>query len=322
MLSKFFYDAFHPKDYEETKKVAFKIFENNEPFREFINKNMDKNGNIVWLSTSGIPLFDEKGDLSGYRGLSLDITGQKLVAEKLEKANIGLKKLSQEKSEFVSMVAHELRLPITGIIGFAQTLHNLELSQENKKKYLTIIETEGKRLSKLIEDLLDISKIESGYVEIKYSLIDISQLIKEILDFIKVTKEISIQTKIPADLSEITADRDKLRQVLNNLISNAVKFNKPGGEIIVSAKEKNKEIEISVKDEGPGIEKGEQDKIFNKFYISKNSEIRKKRGSGLGLTIIKRIVEMHKGKIWVESEVGKGSVFSFSIPKKTEKYSN
>ncbi|MFH1353346.1 MAG: ATP-binding protein [bacterium] len=235
-------------------------------------------------------------------------------AGRLEVANKKLKELDNLKSDFVSMVSHELRTPLTGIIGFAETLQKLKLNEEQKEKYLKIIESEGKRLAKLVEDFLDISKIESGYIEFHFRKIDIKESIKEVFESFEGNKNIDVN--MPDKELTVRADTDKIKQVFINVLSNAAKYTADGKKITVSAEEiEDDKIKISIKDEGIGIKKEDLNKIFNKFYRCDDDIAKKSRGSGLGLAISKEIVRLHKGKIWAESDYGHGSRFNIILPK-------
>ncbi|MFC2061916.1 sensor histidine kinase [Elusimicrobiota bacterium] len=231
----------------------------------------------------------------------------------LEKTNKKLRELDILKSDFVSMVSHELRTPLTGIIGFAKTMQKLQLKEEQKEKYLKIIESEGKRLAKIVEDFLDISKIESGKIEMHLKKIDIVELLKDIVD--NYDYKNLIVNAADKDLI-VRADSDRIRQVIINLLNNAVKYSTNGKRIVLNIEEaENAEIKISVKDEGTGIQKDDLSKIFEKFYRCDDDISRKSRGSGLGLAISKEIIQLHKGKIWAESEYGHGSQFNILLIK-------
>ncbi|HUI91733.1 MAG TPA: ATP-binding protein [Chitinivibrionales bacterium] len=231
----------------------------------------------------------------------------------LEETNRKLRELDILKSDFVSMVSHELRTPLTSIIGFAKTLKTLPLSGEQQKHYLDIIESEGKRLSSLVEEYLDISKIESGNISLQRAPIKISSLIKSAVESFSLAQRKIIIVDVPADVPDIMADGNLIIRVLYNLIDNAIKYS-GSQEIIVTAHVKDNGIAVSVRDFGPGIAPDDIDKVFGKFYRGKNQAAAKHRGSGLGLAISKGIIEAHNGKIWCESEPGKGTKFTFFLP--------
>mgnify|MGYP001608904562 CR=1 FL=1 len=235
--------------------------------------------------------------------------------KELEEVNKKLMEVDKRKTEFISIVSHELRTPLTGIIGFAQTLMRLKLNDEQKEHYIKIIYSEGKRLALLIEDFLDISKIESGRFALQIDFVNISELVEETLDTISIPEGIQVKVNFPSNFPSIDGDGGRIEQVITNILSNAIKYTPEGGEITIEGREENNSVIISIQDTGPGIKKEALGRIFEKFYRGDDAVSRRKTGSGLGLSIAKGIVEAHGGKIWVESVEGKGSRFSFSLPK-------
>lgn len=239
-----------------------------------------------------------------------------LKKDELEKANARLKELDRMKSDFVANVAHELRAPLSIIKG---NLENIEQGfagevQPKQKDVLSDVFRVLNRLARLINDLLDLSKIESGKMELKREDVNIVDLAKEAAkNFEKLAKDKNIQiiTEIPNKAINISADKDKLTQVFINLISNAVKFTDVGS-VSIKVIEMQNEIQVEINDTGPGMEKGQLDKIFDKFV---RIVADKREGTGLGLPIAKDIIGLHNGRIRVESDVGKGSKFIFNLPK-------
>jgi signal transduction histidine kinase len=226
--------------------------------------------------------------------------------------------MDRSKSEFVSMASHELRTPLTGIIGLTQTLlsTDIEITEEEKAHYLKIIEMEGKRLSNLLNELLDITRIETGVVEIHQETVDMNNLVEETLQLLQVPPAIAMEVITPKEHFQAWADKDRVKQVLTNVLDNAIRYSNSEGAITVRLGEQDHQVVVSVQDKGTGISQDEIPKIFNKFYRARSARMAKTKGSGLGLTIAKSIVELHGGKIWVQSEQGKGSVFSFTLPQK------
>ncbi|MBU3955373.1 cell wall metabolism sensor histidine kinase WalK [bacterium] len=233
---------------------------------------------------------------------------------KLADMNKRLIEMDKLKSEFVSVVSHELRTPLTSIIGYAKILTTLKLSDEQKGKYLHVIENEGKRLAKLVSDFLDITKIESGTMTFQPVEFDVRDLIKEVAENFNVSHEIGIDTNVPSIPTITLADRDKIKQVFLNLLANASRYTPAGKNISITVEKENDKIKISVRDEGPGMNKEVLEKIFDKFYRCNDDISKKSRGSGLGLAITRGILSQHKGEIWAESEPGKGSTFIFTLP--------
>ncbi len=232
----------------------------------------------------------------------------------LEASNKKLLELDQLKSGFVSMVSHELRTPLTSIIGFSRTMLNLNLPEDKKTECLRIIESEGKRLARMVEEFLDISKIEAGHFALNQSSFNIADVIRESAALIEKQISCRITLDIRQSIPDIIGDKDRLRMVILNLLDNAAKHTRPGETITVSETETGSDITISISDQGCGIPKADQEKIFNKFYRGKD-DAEKTRGSGLGLFIARKIIEAHNGTIRVESEPGKGATFLFTLPR-------
>lgn len=232
------------------------------------------------------------------------------------------KEIDRMKTEFVSNVSHELRTPLASIKGFVSTLLDIEVSEDERKEFLTIINEEADRLTQLIEDLLDIARIETGKIRINLQPIYISEIINrvEIELHEKYTKKgISLKIEIDNSLPRVMADKNALIQIFLNLVGNAIKFTKEGGKIFIKTEPYNggKYLKIKVQDTGIGIEEKHLDKIFDKFYRVE-TQVHETPGTGLGLAIVKELVEKHNGKIWVESKVGVGSTFYFTIPAETQ----
>lgn len=235
-----------------------------------------------------------------------------------------LEQLNQIKNEFISMVSHELRTPLTAVKGFVKVVLTGEAGAVNaqQEKFLHIADQSIDRLTVLISDLLDISRIESGQLRLDVAPLDaravVGRVIENIMPAVK-GKNLSIGSDLPARLPQVLADRERLMQVFDNLIHNAIKFTPEGGKITVAAANKGDFINFSVADTGIGIAPDDHDRIFEKFYQVESGTTRSTGGTGLGLAIVKSIVELHGGQIWVESEQGRGATFQFLIPRaKTE----
>jgi signal transduction histidine kinase len=239
-------------------------------------------------------------------------------------ANEKLKELDKLKSRFLSNVSHELRTPLTAIDGLAANMLDGITGQLNDKQleYLTDMKASADRLARLIEDLLDLSIIEAGRVELKPETLSLEGLVREIASSLRpVGEEKLIEIQVGSVDPDLTAwvDRDRIAQVLTNLIGNAMKFAPVRGQVVISA-HRNSSLwaEVSIADTGSGIPLEERGKIFDEFYQISRPGKEKSQGVGLGLAISKELVEMHGGKIWVESETGKGSTFHFTVPTRPE----
>ena len=228
------------------------------------------------------------------------------------------KKLDQLKSEFVSKVSHELRTPLTSIKGFTEILLSYEdVDPKTQKEFLGIINEESERLTRLINDILDLSKIEAGRVEWQIRPISIADIVEHTAKLFKplaLEKNIELLVQVPPNLPVIRGDRDQLLQVVDNLLSNAIKFTTSRmGKITVKALQEDAFVKISVSDTGVGIPWKDQSKIFEKFHQLDDVRSGKPRGTGLGLSICKEIIAHLGGRIWCESEPGKGSTFYFTL---------
>ncbi len=241
--------------------------------------------------------------------------------EELQKANIALEKANRLKSEFLATMSHELRTPLNAIIGFAEVLRDEvagQLSSE-QKEYLCDIHSSGQHLLNMINNILDLSKIEAGKLELSIGKFHIKEAIREVLDTVSESsnkKNIRIYTHIHKDIPSITADKGKLKQIMFNVLSNAIKFTPENGKVTIHANYIDQYIHITVSDTGIGIKPEDKDKIFEAFRQIDASYSRQYEGAGLGLALTKRLVELHGGKIWVESDYGKGSTFIFMLPLK------
>ena len=253
--------------------------------------------------------------------LEKEVAGRKKAEILIKDQNERLKELDRMKSEFLSTAAHELRTPLTSILGFSEILLKKKLDEERRNRLLKIINEESVSLSALINDLLDVSRIESGRgLEIRKAPIDLKDIILKNVNFFQVqTDKHTFKIDIAFNLPEIELDKDRIGQVIENLLSNAIKFSPKGGKIEVTLQKSNKNLRVTVSDAGLGIPKKDLPYIFDRFYRADNISGQAIRGTGLGLAITKYIIESHKGKIWVESNPGKGSTFGFTLPIKALK---
>ncbi|MFC1626646.1 sensor histidine kinase [Patescibacteria group bacterium] len=238
--------------------------------------------------------------------------------KQLEEANLKLTNLDRLKDEFVSLASHELRTPMTAIRGSLSTIlegYAGDISDESRE-FLTAAYNENDRLIRLVNNLLNISRIEAGRLKFEFNKVQMGTVISEVVTNLQMAaKEKGIHLKGEPDenLSEVVADADRIKEVLINLVGNAVKHTYEGG-VTIGAFEKEQMITVYIQDTGHGIEKKDHDLLFQKFSQVENTINKETGGTGLGLYISKQIIEGHKGHIWFESELGKGSTFYFSIP--------
>jgi signal transduction histidine kinase len=225
---------------------------------------------------------------------------------------------SQHKSQFLANMSHELRTPLNAILGYTELMADGAYGEPSEKMLgiLKRLEANGKHLLGLINDVLDLSKIEAGQLVLElsdYSVQEIAQTVRSTLEPLAADKKLAFKVEVASQLPSGRGDGRRLTQVLINLVGNAIKFT-DAGEVAIKAEANNSSFHVSVRDTGPGISAADQAKLFQEFQQADNAITKKKGGTGLGLAISKRIIEMHGGKIWVESQPGQGSTFAFTLP--------
>ena len=278
----------------------------------------ENNGTKIYVEVSTSPIRDDKGKIVQVIHVSRNITERKLAEERLKQANVELKTAYDLKTQFLSIASHELRTPLTPVNAQLQMIlagyfGNLT---EKQTKSLEMILRNMKRLERLIGDVLDLSKLESCGMKFNMVESDLNEIIENVVETMRIqalekNQKLTLkEDKIPV----IIIDKDRIAQVFMNLINNAIKFTDPGGAIEVELSGNADNAIIKFKDNGIGIKREDQEMLFSPFQQVDSSYARKYEGSGLGLAISKRIVTYHGGKIWVESEPGKGSTFIFTIP--------
>ena len=261
-------------------------------------------GRLVPVEINFAPLFDAQGMLVNIIADVHDLTRLRMADEM--------------KSTFVSAVSHELKTPVALIKGYASTMRRDDANWDEKtvRDSLQVIEEESDRLAELIDNLLDASRAQAGNFKLARVELDIDALVKHVIaKFQPQTKSHALAADVPSDLPLVFADEARITQVLNNLVSNAIKYSPAGGQIRVTSSVTPDTVVISVSDEGPGIAPEDQEHLFERFYRSESAVRKSIPGTGLGLYLCKSIVEAHGGKIWVSGDGQKGSTFNFSLPR-------
>ncbi|MFH1774943.1 MAG: ATP-binding protein [Methanobacteriota archaeon] len=310
---------------EELKKERMEWVEKlkkEEVIRNIRTKIYNAKGELIDISLSLSLMKDGEGRAIGTVGVAKDISREvKLEQEredsnkKLRAAYEELKELDSVKDDLISNVSHELRTPIT-IAKSAIELATEEKDEEKRNELLAMGRNALLRQNRIVGDLIDVARIQRGALKLEFESIDLKHAVEAVVhEMLPVAMKsgIKIKTSIPESL-EVTADFEELRHMLSNLIDNAIKFNKEGGEVLIEVKRSGGFAEVSVTDTGVGIAKEHLSKVFERFYQIDASSTRRYDGTGLGLAIVKDIIEAHGGKIWAESEVGKGSKFTFVLP--------
>lgn len=267
------------------------------------------------LQVLSVPTLDSLGMYVGRLWVVSDVTRER-EADRL-------------KNEFISVVSHELRTPLTSILGYTELLLAREFAPDERREFVKTVYDEANHLSQLVEDMLGISRLEAGKVQLNQWVVSLRQLITELTAHLNthLSTRHRMVIQIPAQLPPVYVDRDKVKQILFNLLTNAAKYSPRGGEIALVVEETaelpadhpaGRFLRIAVRDQGIGIAPEDMPRIWERFYRVDNSNTRRIGGTGLGLSIAKALVELHGGRIWVESVPGKGSVFFFTVPVATE----
>lgn len=316
-----FVSIIHPDDRErvnDTIAIGIESFQQYSiEYRIITSKN-----SVRWVSETGRPIYDQAGNIVWLDGVIFDITDRVHVLEELKKAKHSAEEANKAKSEFLANISHEIRTPLNSVLGFTDLLEDT-LTQETEKQYLEAIKTSGKNLLTLINDLLDISKIEAGKLSLHYEFLDLKKLLQEVRQIFSLKMDQKglryyeqIDSTFPA---YIYSDESRLRQILINLIGNAVKFTGEGHinvkvEYERGTRSNTINLKISIIDTGIGIPRDAFNLIFESFRQHSRLDTRKYEGTGLGLPITKKLVEALNGSVFLESIVNKGSNFMLVFP--------
>lgn len=300
------------------KKEFERIIEENGEIKDYESEWITDTGEIINVLESAKCVKNAKGEIIRYDGTVEDITEKKKIQSELIDALGKAEESDSLKSAFLANMSHEIRTPMNGILGFAKLLKKPKLDNEKQTEYLRIIEKSGVRMLNIINDIIDISKLEAGLVEFIIKESNINQQIEYVCTFFKPEVEakgmtISFKNALTEKESIIKTDREKVFSIITNLVKNAIRYSHKG-EIEVGYILKNDFIEFYVKDTGIGIPKDRQKAIFERFIQADVEDKMAKQGAGLGLAISRAYTEKLGGKIWVESEEGIGSTFYFTLP--------
>lgn len=288
-----------------------KLFESEYPIKT-------ASGEIKWLWERGHGVFDENGELQFLEGYIEDITDSKKNKSELIKAKDKAEESDRLKSAFLANISHEIRTPMNGILGFAELLKEPDLSPENQIEFLQIIETSGQRMLNIINDLIDISRIESGETVLRLRKTKVLNMLQELNRFFTPEAnqkgvQIDYSCNLDPEDYSIETDNQKLNQILTNLIKNALKFTEKGS-IVFGCQKQNSNLKFFVTDTGPGIPADQKNIIFERFRQGNMQLTRRYEGAGLGLAISKAYIELLGGSIHLDSEPGIGSTFWFELP--------
>ncbi len=319
----------HPDDLQQCLEVWMQAVKTGETYEiEYRLKHADDHI-YRWHLSRALAIKDAHGTVIKWFGTCTDIQNSKFAEQKLvqqisreqqarrdaEQAGMTLLQLNQAQRNFISVISHEFRATLTSIQGFSALLRDEDFALSEIKEYANDIHTDALRLHRMIDNLLDLEKIQAGKMELALETVDLNTLLKEAVERTRQTSlwhTFSFQgdNRLPT----IQADHDKIMQVMTNLLSNAVKYSPHGGEILVRCTLEGSNVHISVQDEGMGIHPDMLDQVFIPYSRIHSATTQYIQGTGLGLPIVRQIVEMHAGKVWVESELDHGSCFHFTLP--------
>jgi PAS domain S-box-containing protein len=260
-------------------------------------------GSTISVGISYAPLFDSQGRLLNIIGNIRDITR--------------FREAEEAKTTFMSVISHELKTPVSVIKGYASTLNreDVEWDRQTVINGLTVIDEETDKLADLIDNLLDVSRLQIGTFKLEFGQVRLPELAERVAEKFRLqTTEHEIVVRFPEDFPTIQGDERRLGQVLNNLVSNAIKYSPNGGQIVIDGQPVDDGVKVSVHDQGIGLSPAQQERIFERFYRVDNASTRETQGVGLGLYIVRSIIDQHGGYVWVESEPGQGTTFSFVLP--------
>ena len=303
---------------EEIPRVVEKFQQLREGSVESIeaeNAGLRADGTRGWLHWTATTVKKKDGSIDYFLVMFADTTAEHEAKEDAMANLAGLERLSELKSEFVSMVSHEFRTALTGIQGFSEVMRDEATTPDEVKEFAGDINSDAMRLNRMITELLDLDRMESGRMTLHRGPVDLNSAVREAVERAQVSgSRHVIKTDLDPALPVVMGDADRLSQVIANLLSNAVKYSPEGAEVLVTSGVQDGNVQISVRDHGQGIPPEFLDRLFGRYERLESNPKSKVVGTGLGLAITRQIVEMHKGRIWVESTVGVGSVFHFMVP--------
>jgi PAS domain S-box-containing protein len=323
LIGKTDFDVFSDQHASAAYDDEQQIIRTGEPMVGKVEKETYSGRPDAWVSTTKMPLVGERGEIIGTFGMSRDITAQVKAeaalahqALELSTQNERLRELDRLKDEFIALVSHELRTPLASIIGYVELLRDERARGLNADQFAQVIERNAQRLLRLVEDLLFLSRIQSGTMELKLCTADLADIAVQAVEEIRPEaqrKQIDLTLSATA-VPRLAVDPTRIAQLLSNLISNAVKFTPDGGRVEVKLAVEGDQAVLAVADTGIGIPAADRERIFERFFRTVTATREAIPGTGLGLAMIKAIVEAHNGTITVDSEEGHGSTFKVCLP--------
>jgi PAS domain S-box-containing protein len=319
----------HPDDQRRSIERWQQAIQRGEPLEVEYRLRSPSDDTYRWYLVRAVPIKDGLGNITKWCGTGTDIDDQKgteaelvrllmreqKAREEVEHAKEQLAEANQTQRNFISLVGHEFRTTLTSIQGFSELLRDEEFNVKEVKEYADDIYQDAMRLSRMLNDLLDLERMQSGKVTMRTEPTDLNAIIQDVAERSRsISPKHTINIQLDKRISPFEGDRDKLIQVTMNLLSNAIKYSPDGGAITIQSQLEDSLIHISIQDEGIGIPPDAIEKLFTPFNRIHTDKTQHIQGTGLGLSIVRQIIEMHHGKVWVESVLGKGSTFHFTLP--------
>jgi PAS domain S-box-containing protein len=315
-----FRKVLHPEDHDRVVAEMARVKETGEPL-DHEYRMIRRDGSIVWLHDSAVTITI---DGTAYtRGFIVDISARRAaeserdeILEQLQTQNEELRQVDHLKDEFVALVSHELRTPLTSIRGYLELMAEDTNLTDEQTHFMDTIDRNAVRLQRVVGDLLFLAQVEAGKLTLEQEDVDVNTLVADALVAARPaaeTKSVELRAETAA-VPRITGDRARLAQVLDNFVSNAIKFTPGGGRVVVSTSADNGAVQVRISDTGVGVPANELPRLFERFFRTSSATSQAVQGTGLGLAIAKAIVEGHAGHVTVESEEGVGTTFRFALP--------
>jgi PAS domain S-box-containing protein len=316
------YSLIHPDDRDAIIALDEATNRSGEPFQSEY-RLITADGREQWVRDESVLIRDDDGNPLYWLGFIVDISDLKRTEADLiealagqREANLELERVNRAKSEIVSMISHEFRTPLTSIQGFSELLEDDELAPEEVRGFAATINANARRLARMIHDMLDLDRLESGQTAMRREQVDLNQIASDVVELVGPTSP-SHEFVLEFDprLPTITGDVDLLVRVVMNLVGNAIKYSAPGTTVTITTQETEDSVTLQVKDEGIGIPESALETIFSRYTRIERIEQRHIEGTGLGLPIARQIVELHHGSVWAEIPPDGGSIFHVVLPK-------
>ena len=318
----FTYKIMHPDDMERVREIDRRTDHTGEPFRaEF--RIITKDGRVLWVRDQADLVHDDQGRPQFWIGFILDITELKQAEADAAVALDGqrtayqeLERLSNAKSDFLSMISHEFRTPLTSIQGFSELLISETLTTKEALSFAQTINSNAQRLARMIGDVLDLDRLEAGQLELRPTSVDVNEIVREVLESLQPTAAgHTLAAELDPGLAPIVGDPDLILRVVTNLVANAIKYSPNGGPVTVTISQDHVSVQVAVIDQGLGVPAADLETIFTRYARLARPEQANITGTGLGLPIARQIIELHGGRIWAEHNASGGSIFRFVLPK-------